>query len=117
MTINAAEEFATEASKALASIKSIYHSQDDGIIELSFVKVAPYIQGALDTLLEFCMSSSNLEPFHVQYYSRANTLVCDHTSSESNENECGLAKELYYEDETRLQCPCKMWFLEERFGK
>ena len=48
-TINKDEEFATEASKAVPSIQSIYLSQDDEIIEPSFVKVAPYIQGALDT--------------------------------------------------------------------
>ena len=44
ITINTAEEFATEASKAVPSIQSIYLSQDDEIIEPSFVKVAPYIQ-------------------------------------------------------------------------
>ena len=44
ITINTAEEFATEAFKALPSIQSIHLSQDDEIIEPSFVKVAPYIQ-------------------------------------------------------------------------
>ena len=72
--------------------------QDDEIIEPSFVKVAPYIQGTLDThyvkrscnsngicFLEFYRSLKDIEPFHVQCYSRANNLVCDHTGSESNE--------------------------------
>ena len=64
--------------------------------------------------LEFYRSSNNLEPFHVQNYSRASTLVCDHTVSESNENECRFCKELYHEDETWLRCPsCKIWFYEE----
>ena len=49
ITINTAEEFATEASKAVPFIQSIYLSQDDEIMEPSFVKVAPHIQGTLDT--------------------------------------------------------------------
>ena len=44
ITINTAEEFATEAFKALPSIQSIHLSQDDEIIEPSFVKLTPYIQ-------------------------------------------------------------------------
>ena len=51
--INTKEEFATEGSKALPSIYLIYQiylSQDDGIIEPSFFKVAPYIQGTLDNM-------------------------------------------------------------------
>ena len=101
--INTAEEFATETSKAVPSIQSIYLSQDDEIIQPSFAKIAPYIQGTLDThyakrsfnsngvySLEFYRSSNDLEPFRVQYYPRANTLVCDHTGSESNESKCGF---------------------------
>ena len=98
ITTNKAEEFVTEASKAVLFIQSIYLSQDDEIIEPSFVSVAPHIQGTLDThyvkiffnsnglcFLEFYRSSNDLETFYVQYYSRANTLVCDHTGgSESN---------------------------------
>ena len=49
ITINRAEEFVTEASKAVLFIQSIYLPQDDEIIEPSFVNVAPYIQGTLDT--------------------------------------------------------------------
>ena len=37
--------------------------------------------------LEFHKSSNDLEPFPVQYFSRANSLLLDHTGSESNENE------------------------------
>ena len=47
ITINTAEEL--EASKAVPLIQLIYLSQDDEIFEPSFVKVAPYIQGSLDT--------------------------------------------------------------------
>ena len=95
ITINAAEEFATEASKYKPSIQSIYLSSDDEIIEPSFVKVALYIQGTLDThyvkrsfnsngvcfleFLESYRSSNDLKPFHVQYFSQANTVKCDHT--------------------------------------
>ena len=125
------EEFSTEASKAVPSIKPICLSQNDEVIEPSFVKIAPYVQGTLDThyversfnsngvcFLEFYRSSKDLEPFRVQYCSRANTLVCDHTGSESNENRCGFCEELYHEDEKWLQCPsCKVWFHEECFGK
>ena len=39
--INTAEEFATEASKIVSSIQSIYLSQDNEIINPSFAKVAP----------------------------------------------------------------------------
>ena len=54
-------------------------------------------------------SSNHLEPFHVQDYSRANTLVWNHIGSESSENECVFCKELFQEDETWLQCPsCKV---------
>ena len=111
--INTAEEFATKASKAVPSIQSIYLSEDDEIIEPSFARVAPNIQGTLHThyversfnsngvcFLKFYRSSNDLKPFHVQKHSQANTDVCDHTGSESNENECGFCKELYYEDET-----------------
>ena len=69
ITINAAEEFATEASKAVPSIKSIYLSQDDEIIEPSFFKVAPYIHGTLDT--HYVKRSFNSNGI----YSRVNTLV------------------------------------------
>ena len=47
--INTAEEFAMEASKIVPSIQSIYLSQDNEIINPLFAKVAPYIQGTLDT--------------------------------------------------------------------
>ena len=80
-----------EASKAVASIQSIYLSQDDEMIEPLFVKVAPYIQGTLDThyvkrsfnsnkvcFLECYRSLNDLEPFHFHCCSRVNTLVCDH---------------------------------------
>ena len=51
-------------------------------------------------------------------FSRANALVCNHTGSYSNKNECGFCKELYHEDEMWLQCPCcKIWFHEQCFGK
>ena len=106
ITINTAEEFATEASKAVPSIRSIYLSQDDEISEPSFVKVAPYIHGTLDThyvkcsfnsngvcFLKFYRSSNDLEPFHVQFCSRANTLLCDYRGSESNKNECRFCKD------------------------
>ena len=43
ITINTVEEFETEASKAVLSIQSVYLSQDDEIIDSSFVKVGPYI--------------------------------------------------------------------------
>ena len=116
------EEFSTAASKAVPSIQPIYLSQDDEVIKPWFVKIAPYIQGTLDThyversfisngvcFLESYRSSNDLEPFHVQYYSRVNTLVWDHTGSESNENHCGFCEELYHEDEKWLQCPsCKV---------
>ena len=89
----------------MPSIPSIYLSQDDEIIEPSFVKVTPYIQETLNThylkrsfnsngvcFLEFCKSPNNLEPFHIQCYSRASTLVCDHIGSESNQIESGFCK-------------------------
>ena len=38
IVINSAEEFAAEASKAVPSIASVYLSQDDEIIEPSYVK-------------------------------------------------------------------------------
>ena len=41
ININTAEEFAEEASKGVLSIKSLYLSQEDEIIEPSFVKNAP----------------------------------------------------------------------------
>ena len=84
----------------MPSIQSIYPSQDDEIIEPSFVKVAPYIQRTLNLhyvkrffnsngvcFLEFYRSSNDLEPFHVQGYSRANSFLYDNTASESNKNE------------------------------
>ena len=49
ITISTVEEFEKEASKAVPFIQSIYLSQVDEIIEPSFVKFAPYIQGTLDT--------------------------------------------------------------------
>ena len=81
------KEFATKASNTVGSIQPIRLSQVDEIIELAFVIVFPYIEGTLGThyvkrcfnsnrvyFLEFDRSSNNLEPFHVQYYSQANTL-------------------------------------------
>ena len=47
ITIHKAGKFAAETSKAMPSIHSIYFSLDDKIIEPSFVKVAPYVQGLL----------------------------------------------------------------------
>ena len=44
ITIHTEEEFATEASKVVLFIQSICLSQNDEIIEPSFVKVAPYIK-------------------------------------------------------------------------
>ena len=49
ITISTAEEFAMEASKTVSSIQSIYLFQDDEMIQPSFVKVAQYIQGIIDT--------------------------------------------------------------------
>ena len=40
--------------------------------------------------LEFYRWYNDLEPVHIQYYSPANTLVWDHTGSESNENGCSF---------------------------
>ena len=40
-----------------------------------------------------------------------NTLLCDHTGSESNENGCAFCKKLFNKDETLLQGPsCNIWF-------
>ena len=77
ITINTAKKIAMEASKAVASIQPIYLSQDDEMIEPLFVKVAPYIQGTLDThnvkrsfnsnkvcFLGCYRSLNDLEPFH-----------------------------------------------------
>ena len=50
ITINTAEELATEVSKAVPSIQPVYVSQYDEVIEPSFVKVASYIQGTLDNV-------------------------------------------------------------------
>ena len=50
--------------------------------------------------MAFYRSLNDLD--HVQYYYRANTLVCDHTGSKSNENECGFCKELNHEGEMWL---------------
>ena len=94
ITINTLKEFAMEAWKAVQSIQSIYLSQYDEIMELSFVKVAPYIQETPNIhygkrsfksngvcFVEFYALSNDLDLFHVQYYSWAKTLVCDHTGS------------------------------------
>ena len=100
ITINTAEEFATEVSKAVPSIQPVYVSQYDEVIEPSFVKVASYIQGTLDNVkrsfnsngvcfLEFHRSWDDLGPFYVQYYSQVKTFECNHTGSESNKNKCG----------------------------
>ena len=79
--INTAEEFAAEASKGVPSIKSLYLSREDEIIEPSFVKNAPAIKRTLDVhhikrdynlenvcFLEFYYLSDDKEPFHTQYY-------------------------------------------------
>ena len=131
ITRNTVEEFAMKASKAVPSIQSIYLSRHDKIIKPLFVKVASYIQRTLDNhyvkrlfnskrvcFLQLCRSLNNFETFHVQYYSAANTLVCNDRSSESNKNECGFCKEPYDEDEMWQHCPsCKIWFHEECFEK
>jgi len=133
IVINSAEEFAAEASKAVPSITSVYLSQDDEIIEPSYVKNAPAIKGTLDIhcvkrgynqenvcFLEFFRLSDDGEPFFLQYYPRLNALVCDHErGSEINDNVCGHCKEVYVEDgDTWLQCPsCRVWFHEYCFEK
>lgn len=133
VVINSAEEFAVEASKAVPSIKSIFLSQDDEILEPSYVKNAPPIKGTLDIhcvkrgyneenvcFLEFFRLSDEREPFFIQYYPRLNTLVCDHErNGEINDNVCGHCKEHYAEDgDTWLQCPsCRIWFHEFCFEK
>ena len=48
ININTAEKFSAEASKGVHSIKSLYLSQEDEIIEPSFVKNAAAIKGTLD---------------------------------------------------------------------
>ena len=48
ITINIAEELATEASTAVPSFQSNYLFQESEIIEPSFVKVAPYVQENLN---------------------------------------------------------------------
>ena len=132
ININTAEEFAVEASKGVPSIKSLYLSQEDDIIEPSFVKNAPAIKGILDLhhikcdynlenacFLEFYYLSDDKEPFHTQYYSRLNTLVCDHErkSDRVNKNICGHCQKVYDGDsETWLQClACRIWFHESCF--
>ena len=82
ITTNTAEEFVTEASKAVPSIQLIYLSQDDEIIDPLLAHITPYIHETLDThyvkrsfnsngicILKFYRSSNDLEPSHVQYYS------------------------------------------------
>ena len=92
------------------------HFIHSGTLDTHYVKRSFNSNGAC--FLEFHKSSNNLEPFHGQYYSWANTLVCDDTGSESNKNEFSFCKKLYHEDERWLQSPsCKIWFREERFGK
>ena len=88
-------------TNATCTIQSIYLSQNYEILKPSFVKVTQYIHRTLHTrygicFLEFFRSSNDLEPFHAEYYSRANTIVCNHTGSESNKNECVFCKELYH---------------------
>ena len=132
ININTAEQFAAEASKSVSSIKSLYSSQEDEIIQPSFVKNAPAIKGTLDVhyikrdynlenvcFLEFYDLSADRELFHTQYYPRLNTLVDDHEreSDEVNENICGHYQKLYDGDsETWLQGPaCRIWFHESCF--
>ena len=106
ITINSAEEFAREASRAVPLIKPIYDSQDDEIIEPSFVRTAPKIDGTLDVhhvkrsfnadgvcFLEFRRLSNDPETFRGQYYPSSNMLICDRNQSlEASDNECGNVK-------------------------
>ena len=68
ITINTVEKFAKKASKSVLFFQSIYFSQDDKITEPLFVKVAPYIQGTLDTHYVKHSFNSNgvcfLEPYN-----------------------------------------------------
>ena len=59
ISTNTAKEFAAEASKCVPSIKSLYMSQEDEIIEPSFVKNAPVIKGTLD--VHYIKRDYNLE--------------------------------------------------------
>ena len=110
ININTAEEFTAEGSQGVPSIKSLYLSQEDEIIESSFVKNAPAIKRILDVhhikrdynlenvcFLEFCDLSDDKVPIHTQYYPQLNTLICDHEkeSGEVNENICGHCQKLY----------------------
>ena len=130
ININTAEEFAGEASKGVPSIKSLYLSQEDEIIEPIFVKNAPAIKGTLDLhhikrksenicFLEFYYFSDDKEPFHTHHYPRLNALVCDHKrkSDEVNENIGGHCQKVYDGDsEIWLQCPAShIWFHESCF--
>ena len=110
-------------------------SEDDEIIEPSFVRCAPSIKGTLNVhsvkrsfdsqgicYLEFFKLSSDEESFHRQYYPRGGDLVCDHVRSNNiDENICGLCLELYggnKDDGNWLKCPaCDIWFHEECFEK
>ena len=132
ININTAEEFAVEASMGVPPIKSLYLSQEDEIIEPSFVKNTPAIKGTLDVhyikpdynlenvcFLKFYYLSDDKELFHTQYYPRLNTLVCNYEreSDEVNENLCGHCQKVYDEDsKIWLQCPnCRIWFHKSCF--
>ena len=132
ININTAEEFAPERSKDVPSIKSLYLSQEDEIIEPSFVKNVPAKKRTLDVhhikrdynlenvcFLEFYYLPDNKETFRTQYYPRLNTPACNHErkSDEVNENICGHCQKVYHGDsETWLQCPaCRIWFHESCF--
>ena len=130
--IKTAVEFAAEASKGVPSIKSLYLSQEDEIIEPSFVRNAPAIKGTLDLhhinrdynlenvcFLEFYYLSDDRQPFHIHYYFLLNTLVCkqERESNEVNEKICGHCQKVSDRySETSLQCPaCRIWFHESCF--
>ena len=121
ITINTSDKLAMEASKAVRSMKSIYFSQDDEIIERHRLSKSLYTlrEGTLDTHYVKHFFNSNGVCFLFMFnISPLIVLVRGCTDSESNENKCDFCMELYHEDETWLQCPsCKVWFYEECFVK
>ena len=121
ITINTSDKLAMEASKAVRSMKSIYFSQDDEIIERHRLSKSLYTlrEGTLDTHYVKHFFNSNGVCFLFMFnISPLIVLVRGCTDSESNENKCDFCMELYDEDETWLQCPsCKVWFYEECFVK
>ena len=132
INISTAEGFAAEASKCVPSIKSLFLSQEDKIIEPIFVKNTPAIKETLDIhhikhdynledvcFLKFYYFSDDKKPLQTQCYLRLNTLVCDHEreSDDVNEKICSHCQKVYDRDsETWLQCPaCHIWFHESCF--